>query len=165
MKLIFLDVDGVLNSEEYIVKEHDRLGHEIYVKTYLQQGGIPFDPKCLKFLKYIIDKTNALICVSSTWRLSKDKRERLNLILGSYADRIIGYIPYFGFEKARGFEIEQFLNNLKEIKCPLENYIIIDDDNDMKEEQMEHLILTNYKTGLTIEDAIKSVEKLNKKEK
>ena len=40
-----------------------------------------------------------------------------------------------------------------------------DDDNDMKEEQMEHLILTNYKTGLTMEDAIKSVEKLNKKEK
>ena len=33
MKLIFLDVDGVLNSEEYIVKEHDRLGHEIYVNT------------------------------------------------------------------------------------------------------------------------------------
>lgn len=60
MKLIFLDVDGVLNSEEYIVKEHDRLGHEIYVKTYLQQGGIPFDPKCLKFLKYIIDKTMLL---------------------------------------------------------------------------------------------------------
>lgn len=165
MKLIFLDVDGVLNSEEYIVKEHDRLGHEIYVKTYLQQGGIPFDPKCLKFLKYIIDKTNALICVSSTWRLSKDQRERLNMALGNYANRIIGYTPYLGVEKGRGLEIEQVLNNLKEIKCPLENYIILDDDKDMTEEQMEHLILTNYKTGLTMEDAIKSVEKLNKKEK
>lgn len=165
MKLIFLDVDGVLNSEEYIVKEHDRLGHEAYTQIYLRQGGIPFDPKCLRFLRYIIDKTNALICVSSTWRLSEDQRKRLNMVLGNYADRIIGYTVHLGVEKARGQEIEQFLNSLKEIKCPLENYIILDDDNDMLEDQMKHLILTNYKTGLTMEDAIKSVENLNKKEK
>ena len=75
MKLIFLDVDGVLNSEDYIVSEHDRLGHEKYVDTYLRQGGIPFDPKCLKILFYILDTTDALICVSSTWRLSKDEIE------------------------------------------------------------------------------------------
>lgn len=165
MKLIFLDVDGVLNSGEYLEKEHERLGHETYVRVYLNQGGIPFDPKCINFLKYIIDKTDALICVSSTWRLSKDQRERLNVALGNYANRIIGYTPYLGVEKGRGLEIEQILNNLKEIKCPLENYIILDDDKDMTEEQIEHLILTNYKTGLTMEDAIKSVEKLNKKEK
>lgn len=164
MKLIFLDVDGVLNSQDYIVKEHDRLGHEAYVRVYLNQGGIPFDPKCINFLKYIIDNTDALICVSSTWRLSKDQKERLNVTLGNYANRIIGYTPYLGIEKGRGLEIEQFLTNLKEIKCPLENYIILDDDKDMTEEQMEHLILTNYKTGLTMENAIKSIEKLNKKE-
>ena len=164
MKLIFLDVDGVLNSQDYIVKEHDRLGHEAYARVYLNQGGTPFDPKCVNFFKYIIDKTDALIRVSSTWRLSKDQRERLNMALGNYANRIIGYTPYLGVEKGRGLEIEQILNNLKEIKCPLENYIILDDDKDMTEEQMEHLILTNYKTGLTMENAIKRIEKLNKKE-
>ena len=164
MKLIFLDVDGVLNSEDYIVKEHDRLGHEAYARVYLNQGGTPFDPKCVNFFKYIIDKTDALICVSSTWRLFKDQREKLNIVLGDYANRIIGYTPYLGVEKGRGLEIEQILNNLKEIKCPLENYIILDDDKDMTEEQMKHLILTNYKTGLTMEDAIKSVEILNRKE-
>lgn len=165
MKLIFLDVDGVLNSEEYLVKEHDRLGHETYVRTYLKQGGIPFTPSCLSFLRYIIDKTNALICVSSTWRLSEDQKERLNIALGAYSDNIIGYTPYLGAEKARGLEIKQFIDKLKEIKCPLENYIILDDDDDMLEEQMEHFIKIDFKTGLTMADAIESVEKLNSKEK
>lgn len=163
MKLIFLDVDGVLNSEEYIVKEHDRLGHDNYIKEYLSQGGIPFDPHCINNLKNVLEVTGALICVSSTWRLCEDQRKRLNEALGEYCYRIIGYTKHLS--TIRGIEIDNFLNDLKQIKCPLENYIIIDDDNDMKEEQMEHLILTNYKTGLTMEDAIKSVEKLNKKEK
>lgn len=159
MKLIFLDVDGVLNSEDYIVSEHDRLGHEKYVDTYLRQGGIPFDPKCLKLLFYILDTTDALICVSSTWRLSKDKIERLNKALGRYSNRIIGYTKHLGTN--RGLEIDNFLHDTIELRSPLDAYIIIDDDNDMLEEQQEYLIQTNYKTGLTVNDAFKAVKILN----
>lgn len=159
MKLIFLDVDGVLNSENYIVSEFERLGHDKYVETYLKQGGIPFDPECLRMLRYILDVTGALICVSSTWRLCKDQRERLNTALGKYSSRIIGYTK--SLNGIRGIEIERFLEDLKEIKAPIEKYIIIDDDNDMLESQKENLVITDFKTGLNVETAMKSVRILN----
>lgn len=49
MKIIFLDVDGVLNSIE------DRFSWTIETDKHLE------------ILKYIVDKTNAKIVVSSSW--------------------------------------------------------------------------------------------------
>lgn len=159
MKLIFLDVDGVLNSQNYVVSEHDRLGHDNYIKEYLSQGGIPFDPHCINNLKNVLEVTGALICVSSTWRLCEDQRKRLNEALGEYCYRIIGYTKHLS--TIRGIEIDNFLNDLKQIKSPLEKYIIIDDDNDMLEEQQPYLIKTNFETGFTFEDARMAINILN----
>lgn len=159
MKLIFLDVDGVLNSQNYVVSEHDRLGHDNYIKEYLSQGGIPFDPRCINNLKNVLEVTGALICVSSTWRLCEDQRKRLNEALGEYCYRIIGYTKHLS--TIRGIEIDNFLNDLKQIKSPLEKYIIIDDDNDMLEEQQPYLIKTNFETGFTFEDARMAINILN----
>lgn len=159
MKLIFLDVDGVLNSQNYVVSEHDRLGHDNYIKEYLSQGGIPFDPHCINNLKNVLEVTGALICVSSTWRLCEDQRKRLNEALGEYCYRIIGYTKHLS--TIRGIEIDNFLNDLKQIKSPLEKYIIIDDDNDMLEKQQPYLIKTNFETGFTFEDARMAINILN----
>lgn len=159
MKLIFLDVDGVLNSQNYVVSEHDRLGHDNYIKEYLSQGRIPFDPHCINNLKNVLEVTGALICVSSTWRLCEDQRKRLNEALGEYCYRIIGYTKHLS--TIRGIEIDNFLNDLKQIKSPLEKYIIIDDDNDMLEEQQPYLIKTNFETGFTFEDARMAINILN----
>ena len=59
MKIIFLDIDGVLNSVRY-----DR------IRT-INQGNI--DETRLPMLKKIVDKTDALIVLSSSWRKHWEK--------------------------------------------------------------------------------------------
>ena len=56
MKVIFLDIDGVLNSEEYYESFPD--GEFIP----------PIDPVCVERLKRIVDRTGAKLILSSSWR-------------------------------------------------------------------------------------------------
>lgn len=65
MKAIFLDVDGVLNSDE----------HTAFIKSFVTYGDNmiePFDDECLYNLKYIVDETDAKIIITSIWRLFPD---------------------------------------------------------------------------------------------
>ena len=62
MKIIFLDFDGVMDTEYYdhLLSEAD--------KPIADEYGLLFDPECVKNLKYIIDSTGADIVISSTWK-------------------------------------------------------------------------------------------------
>ena len=65
MKAIFLDIDGVLNSNE----------HTAFIKSFITYGDNmiePFDDECLHNLKYIVDETDAKIIITSIWRLFPD---------------------------------------------------------------------------------------------
>jgi len=53
MKVIFLDIDGVLNSEKFLENNKNQA----------------IDRNSVGILKNIIDKTGALIVMSSGWRL------------------------------------------------------------------------------------------------
>jgi len=53
MKIIFLDIDGVLN----VIPQ----GRDKY--------GMIFHPEFVENLKYIIEQTNAKIVISSSWRI------------------------------------------------------------------------------------------------
>ena len=65
-KIIFLDIDGVLNSIDYF--EHTK-----HCKGYSE-----INPKKVKLLKEIVDRTGAEIVLSSTWRdLAKRKDKPL----------------------------------------------------------------------------------------
>lgn len=62
-KIIFLDIDGVLNSA-------DHLDHTKHCNGYSD-----ISPKKVKLLKKIVDRTGAEIVLSSTWRdLEKKKK-------------------------------------------------------------------------------------------
>lgn len=64
MKLIFLDIDGVLNYEGY--------------ERFTRMGTRFVDPVLIKRLKKIIDRTGAKVVLSSTWRRGiYDMREGL----------------------------------------------------------------------------------------
>ncbi len=63
MKIIFLDVDGVLNCHNTFKKQHEK-----YIKTGIWE--IEIELSKVKLLKQIVDNTNAKIVLSSTWRLS-----------------------------------------------------------------------------------------------
>ena len=63
MKIIFLDIDGVLNSDIYYRKV-DRS-----VKDWTR-----FDPKAVELINKLIDEFSAKIVVSSTWRFGAVKQ-------------------------------------------------------------------------------------------
>ena len=75
MKIIFLDIDGVLNSREYDRK-----------RNWNEQTDI--DETRLPLVKEIIDKTGAKIVLISTWRNHWDRDESLCDEDGMYINRL-----------------------------------------------------------------------------
>lgn len=152
MNIIFLDVDGVLNSINKLI--------ETYEKTHKPHSGYsyPFDEKCLQNLQLLVRETNSKLVITSTWR--KDEEGRISLLnaLKDYEldAKVIGYTPILQ-GKIRGIEISQFLSKLKEKP----NFIILDDDSDMGE-LLPFLIKTDNRTGLTYENVQEAIMKLNK---
>jgi len=67
MKILFLDIDGVLNSGDYskiLYKLHQMDGS---IKSRDDYGTL-FDERCVTWLKWIILKTDCKIVLSSTWK-------------------------------------------------------------------------------------------------
>src|SRR4029079_3793405 len=60
MKVIFLDIDGVLN--------HNRMSHH-RDPTSIEPLPIPIAPACMAQLNRLITETAAKIVISSSWRL------------------------------------------------------------------------------------------------
>lgn len=63
-KIIFLDIDGVLNSNQYWASIQDK-------KKIMPEMEFELDPQCLRNLKKITDETNSKIVVTSTWKRIK----------------------------------------------------------------------------------------------
>jgi hypothetical protein len=169
MKVIFLDFDGVLNPLHYMhmlgkmwresngqIKSQDEFGH-----LFFQQN--------IDALNHILEKTNAKIVVSSTWRLSGVKvlsdmffERNMNLAYSEFFDITPDHAQltksglWIGDE--RGYEIQAWLDAHPEVT----NYVIIDDQSDMLPSQMNNFVKVNQWYGLTIEDAENAIKILNK---
>lgn len=141
MKVIFLDVDGVLNSVE------DRFSWTIETDKHL------------KLLKYIIDNTNAKIVISSSWRILSGTKNTLIKRLKDFNIEVYSETPHLCSDGIRrGDEIRQWLKENKEI----ENFVILDDESDMREFTKTNLFQTNMEIGLTKDIADKVIEFLNR---
>jgi len=165
-KIIFLDIDGVLATPEY-----------------LKAGMWALNPKKQELLAKIIDETDAKIVLSSSWRwatLEKTK-EHMESEGFLFLDKLIGITirahQYIDRESKihlsipRGVEIKQWIDtnihsengkNWDKKKIGVDyNYVILDDDDDMLLEQKDYFIHTNPITGLTEEDVQKAILILN----
>lgn len=151
MNIIFLEVDGVLNSQNKLI--------EVYKKTGKPHSGYlyPFDEKCLDNLCLLVNKTDAKLVITSTWRKDKEGIDILLNMLKKYNldKKVIGYTPILG--KDRGLEIKSFLSCLENEV----NFVILDDDDDMGE-LYNYLIRTDMKVGLTYENVNDGIMRLNK---
>lgn len=105
MKIIFLDIDGVLNYSKWYVDPRNP------GNLYGQEGEI--DPLCIERINKICSETRAYIVISSDWRLDFNacKKRIENAGLTSI---IIGHTPIHLFDmtetdKSRGREIERYL--------------------------------------------------------
>ena len=149
MNIIFLDVDGVINSISNLKM--------VLASGKKQLSGInyPFDDRCLKNLKRIVEETDAYIVITSVYRKDPKHLKVLLQILEEYdlARRVIGLTPVLNTNK--GDEIKAFLLSITQ-PC---NYVILDDDNDVQELE-EHLVQTNEYYGLTQNKADEAIKKL-----
>lgn len=185
MKVIFLDIDGVLNSELWYRNRYESVIREEIEYSYPYYE---FDPGCVYQLNRILDSTGSKIVVSSTWRIGKSIQELQELfgtvgIIGEVIDTTPSFFAKgshndtkIGYTIPRGCEIDWWLNEkgkfqrinwskLKQLeyleKSDVKNYVILDDDSDMLYSQREHFVKTHNYTGLTEETADKAIEILN----
>lgn len=139
VKVIFLDIDGVLNHEKHYewLMTTDEPTPLQRVYPYSE-----FNPTSCRYLCDIINETGAKIVVSSSWRL--DGEARLNSLFKHFGiPRIYDVTPCLN--TARGIEIGAWLAAHPEVT----NYVILDDDEDMNVEQIPFFIKTNpYADGL-----------------
>jgi hypothetical protein len=131
-----------------------------------------FDPRCVAWLDYIIQKTGAKIVISSTWRMSG-----LKVMQNLWRDRklpgeVIDITCGRGYGKGvdpelikrhltegadRGYEIQQWLEDHPEVT----RYVILDDDIDMCTGQ--NFVHTPGKFGLENDSTDKAIIFLNGK--
>ena len=153
-KYLFLDIDGVLNHDEWFESD-------VYKKNQNNWKVSMFDPKCIERVNTILEKTGAKLVVSSTWRNMTDLEE---IFAGvglpakfdrtPYADQLYPkedpndkYLNPIGSEWSGWDDLDIKYWRGSEIKWWLEhhepgNYVILDDDIDMLEEQKDNFICT-----------------------
>ena len=167
-------MDGVLNSMPNVAIRlalYDKYKNLLYNKLY----GI--DPDLVKNLKLILDRTNAKIVFSTSWRYFKDHpivgvdwRKSLAEMLNVSQDIFLGDTPDISYcdgwqsgvtERGRGLEIKSWLeNNTQPGKF---KYCVIDDEicdiiNVLPESNIVH---TDMECGLQMKDVDRCVRILN----
>lgn len=151
MKVIFLDIDGVLNNSNHTLELIKLLGMEQYYQLNKDLGELPFDFRSCVLLHKLIKKTKAEIILSSTWRISRDLIKGIEKYVNI---NIKDITPRLSLECKRGNEIQQYLDTHKEIS----NYVILDDDKDMLENQLSHFVHTDWKIGFVKADYYKALK-------
>lgn len=137
MKVIFLDVDGVLN---YI-------------------GSPSLDDECFRNLQEIVQKTDAKILLISTWRIAYQSGMKhpmvslLNSKFEQFGLELYGLAPYLN--DRRSVEVSMYLG-----ENDVSQYLIIDDtDYEYSKKHNENWVRPNSSSGgLTSKLAQKSIE-------
>ena len=159
-KIIFLDIDGVLSPQWWNSdKQSDNYG-------------CLFDAKAVANFAKIIEKTDAEIVVSSSWKLMgfqalqdmwKDRK-----LPGKIIDITPDYMSDELLMKEDSTNVDYLFERGSEIQGWLllhgddvSRYAIIDDMDDILPEQQSHFVQTDPEVGITNDDVKKVVHLLN----
>ncbi len=144
--VVFLDMDGPLTHflEQFFSVPPAQMDEEID-RNFIHPG------KAQLFANFINDNDLEVV-LSSDWR----KREQFAADPKLFEDYffettscripVIGYTPIIGH---RGMEIASYVK-----QHGIEDYVIIDDCEDMLPEQMNHFVHVNHLNGLTMSDLV-----------
>lgn len=157
-KFIFLDLDGVLNSNLYYCEKHHNERYAEAMAQYpaeLALGVSMIDPVAVDNLNKILDATDAKIVVSSSWRHDPYLPDIFKAV-GIKAS-IFDVTPYTK-SRIRGEEVQAWLDKQTEPYT----YVILDDDSDMLESQLPYFVQTNWmERGLSSDNAEQAIKILN----
>lgn len=158
MRIIFLDIDGVLNCSD----SKSRCGSFIGI-----------DNKKVKLLKQIVYETGAKIVLSSSWRIGWDKNSELCDSHGIYLNNKLRKSNLFILDRTkslscRGEEIKQWIDSHN-----VEEWIVLDDKIFRDYEEigiLEHLVKTTFygeygESGGLRDEHVKQAIKILKGEK
>ena len=154
MKVIFLDVDGVLNSDEYFEKTKGLNLQGIYQDI---------DVEKIKLLKKAVDETGAKVVLTSSWRYTKNTI-KLKELLKEY-EIFVDATPFI--ENKRGLEIKKWLLDNQNV----DDFVILDDEifDSFDEDLLEKLIKIsdgngyNFGEGLLEKDVDEILERFGRK--
>ena len=155
---IFLDIDGVLNNENYIDYCYENNG-----RHSMNMNDVPFDPNNLKNLYLLVNYLQmegyiVQIILSSTWRLNEIDYHIVDSRLAEYGLSL--YDKTKQLSSKRGIEIQDFINNHNK---PCYYFILDDDIFDIKDlHPDQYVIRTSFKTGLDNTKLLECIHKFNK---
>lgn len=163
MNVIFLDIDGVLNSDEWNASHQQEIN-----------DGILVDSDKIRLLQQIVEQTDAKLVLHSGWRFWFDEKmlpqrkeakiflhmlQSCNLsIWDRTPDRCTDEIKQTKqFSRVKGQEIKEWL-----AKHPDTEQWIVLDDIALPGLDQNHQVKTNTLLGLSKEDVLQSIHQLTK---
>ena len=162
-KILFLDIDGVLNTE----RQHDRCVNEGIAPV--DGFGYAFDPIAVANLKRIVKQTGAYIVISSSWKFwGLDAMQQMwanrnlpgkviDVTPNNMSDEMLLSVDleYMDIPAGKGSEIKEWLSTKDH---DVIDYAILDDLPDMLPEQESHFVQTDPRVGITKDDADRIIE-------
>jgi len=153
-RIIFLDIDGVLNSRRWFVANRFDEGKQSTLGE--------LDPEAVARVQTLVDRTGASVVISSTWRLLYRKLTLQSILArAGLKARLAGTTPAHPRD-VRGDEIQAYLNvaNLVPTQRPA-GIVILDDDSDMAH-LAPWLVQTTFADGLMDEHVEQAIEVLQR---
>ena len=149
MRVIFLDVDGVLNSSETRAKIDGLKG---------------VSKKNLRILRHIVARTQAKIVLTSAWNINFDEKLAPTTKAGMYLYHRLWENNLWIYDKVNdyGGNREQAVAEYVKKHNNLTDWVIIDDTHygDYEKLNPKHIVYTSPALGLTKASATEAIVKL-----
>lgn len=168
MKLIFLDIDGVLNHQQWFSSEQ----FNSWTPKNLHEHDLnQLCPYSVAIFNDLVKNTEAKVVLSSSWRKTHSPKEMQGLLkeAGGFEGEIIDSTPVLRFSNKdynysvpRGCEVKAWMEMNKGLlgkKISKADYAILDDDSDFLYCQRERYFRVDPYCGIT-PNLAKRVEQL-----
>lgn len=157
-RLIFLDIDGVLNSGEFFRAQHEAKNRstESRIITVDDRDEEMIDPAAVALLAELVQRSGAVMVLSSSWRIVRPLTKMRELLAGKGFPTPVPLIDKTPNGPPRGKEIQTWLDAHRE---PPSGIVILDDSSDMLHLQ-PWLVRTNFPDGLRREHVEQALEVL-----
>lgn len=153
MKIIFLDIDGVLNGNLFVPKD--------------DKFGVLIDNTRLDLIKQIIDATDAKIVLSSSWKEHWGKADTECDDTGRVINRIFAEKGLSIFDKTTKYhnDRKQEIVGWLQVHPDVSDFVVIDDGFFEEGILKNHFVLTSkLRFGIDENDVNKAISILNGKE-
>ncbi|MGZ5970954.1 MAG: HAD domain-containing protein [Polyangiales bacterium] len=139
MRVLFLDIDGVLNTRSYVQSAGwaAPLGSDRDLQI--------IDPAAVGLLNLVVEETGALVVISSSWRITYELPQLDSMLKQRGFDgRVLGATPQLPGRR-RCMEIGEWLADNRRVDA----FAIVDDDEDAGVEHARNFVQTSFEEGLT----------------